>query len=103
MPTWKWSSARTVIVSGQRDRRELDRLEDSLVPGAAAEVPRQSFAHLVLQGTRVVAQQRRDRHDEARCAETALQTVCIPECRLNRRESAVRRAESFDRRDLALV
>ena len=70
-------------------RGAVHRVDDALVAGAPAEVAGQALADLLVGGLRVVAQQRRDRHDETRCAEAALQAVALAKRGLHRRQLAV--------------
>src|SRR5688500_19881819 len=56
-----------------------------------------------MSGVRVVAQQRSNRHDEARSAKAALQSVTFHEGLLHDAELALSACESFDSRDVAPV
>src|SRR5947209_956467 len=60
-------------------RRGLHRVDDVLVSGAAAEVPLQAVADLVVGGIGMIGQELSGGHDHARRAESALQPVLIPE------------------------
>src|SRR5215218_2442716 len=74
--------------SGPRARhlagRVLDRLDDVLIAGAAAEVALDALADLFLGRGRVVLQQVHGRHDHAGRAEPALEPVLLPEAALDR-------------------
>src|SRR2546429_9009788 len=63
--------------------RPLDGLDDVLVTGAAAEVPRDGPPDLVLGGIGVVLEERRRRQHHPRRAETALQAVLLLEALLD--------------------
>src|ERR687896_2342970 len=67
------------------------RLDDPQIAGAAAEVPRQRLAQLLLPRVRILAQHRLHRHQEPRGAEPALERVRLVECALERVQLAVRR------------
>src|SRR5262249_32802089 len=60
--------------------------DDVLVAGAAAEVTGDGLANLWLGGIRAVLQELRQRHEETRRAEPALQAVVLPEGLLQRIE-----------------
>ena len=77
-------------------------VEDLLVPGAAAEVPRERLADLVVVRIWNAAEQVGRRHDEARRAEPALHRAGVRERLLHGMELAVR-GEPFDRDDLVAV
>src|SRR5687768_1265812 len=63
--------------------RPLDGLDDVLVAGAAADVPGDGPADVLLAGVRVVLQERRRRQHHARRAEPALQAVLLLEAFLD--------------------
>src|SRR5664279_3801705 len=63
----------------ERGCRLADRRHDVLVARAAAQVALDAVADLVVRGIRVARQLIRGRHDHARRAEAALQTVLLPE------------------------
>src|SRR5882724_11750536 len=65
-------------------RRPQHRLDDVLVAGAAAQVPRQRPPHVLLGGIRVLLEQGRGGHYHARGAEPALQAVLLLEALLER-------------------
>src|SRR5215467_14514383 len=69
--------------------RGLYCLDDVHITGAAAEVALQPLADLVLGGVRVLLQQVRSGHDEARGAVTALEAVLVPERLLDRVQGAI--------------
>src|SRR6185503_3017352 len=79
---------------------ELDRLDDVVVAGAAADVAVEALADVLLAGLRVVGEELHRRHHHPRRAETALETVTLAKRRLHRVQLAVSR-EAFDRRHLA--
>src|SRR3954463_10270569 len=64
--------------AGRRARCVLDRVDDVLIAGAAAEVARDALADVVLARLRVVGQEIRGAHDHARRTEAALQAVLFP-------------------------
>jgi hypothetical protein len=70
----------------------LDRANDVLVPGAAAEVALEAVPDLFVGRRRVRAQQVVRREQHARRAEAALEPVLDPECVLQRMELASGRA-----------
>src|SRR6185295_9723540 len=67
----------------------LDRVDDVLVAGAAAQIPRDALADLPLGWRRRVVEKRHRRHDHARRAVAALQAVLLPESLLQRMQLAV--------------
>ncbi len=73
-------------------------VDDRLVARAATEVPRQRLAYLRLGRRRVLAEQRRHLHEEARRAEAALKGVLVTK-RLLQRVHDLARGEALDRRD----
>src|SRR5262245_28232622 len=81
----------------------LDRPQDPLVAGAAAEVAGQALSYLLLGRIRVVAEERGDRHDEPGRAEAALEPVIVAERGLHRRQLAVGAADALDGRDVGAV
>src|SRR6266550_8605302 len=60
-------------------RRRLDRLDDVVVAGTAAEVALEPHADLLLGRVGVALEQLLGRHDHARRAEPALETMLVPE------------------------
>src|SRR5262245_8060138 len=76
----------------------LNRVDDVLITGAAAEIAGDPLTDLALGRLRVVLQQSDRRHDHPGRAETALQPVFFPEAFLQRVQLAVR-GEPLDRRD----
>src|SRR5581483_2855634 len=82
--------------------RPLDGLDDVLVTGAAAEVPRDRPADLVLSGIGVVLQQRGARHHHPGRAEAALQAVLLLESLLDGMQLA-RPPEPLHRGELVAV
>ncbi len=83
-------------------RRVLDRLDDVLVPGAAAEVAFQGVADLGFGRIRVAVEERVRGHDHAWGAVAALQTVHLPEAHLDRVVLAVL-GNAFDGGQLGAV
>src|SRR3954470_4310588 len=80
----------------------LDRVDDVLVAGAAAQIAGDAFANLLLGGGGVVGEKADRRHDHARRAVAALEAVLLPEAFLHRMELAVG-GEPFDGGDRAAV
>src|SRR2546423_1600862 len=69
---------------------------DRSIAGASAQMARQTFANIRLGGVRSIAQQRIERHEDARGAESALQTVVLAERGLQRGKPIRRRRQSLD-------
>ena len=69
-------------------RRILDRSDDLVVTGAAAEVVGEPESNLVLGGVGVLLQERLGGDDEARGADAALERGVLQECLLHGMESA---------------
>ena len=86
----------------QRGGRVLHGLHDVLVSGAAADVPRERPADLLLGGARVLGEQRHRGQHHPRRAEAALEPVLLVEPRLDRVELRAL-GEPLDRGDLAAV
>ena len=82
--------------------RGLYGAHDVGVTGTPAQIAFETLADLVLGRARVALQQRRRRHEEARRAETALQSVLVPERFLQRREFAVA-GQALDRCELSAI
>src|SRR5438094_2860725 len=83
---------------------QLHRVDDVLVARAAAQVPAQRVADLRIAGGCVVAQERDERHEDARSAEAALQRVRLAESGLQRVELVrAARREALDGRQLSAV
>src|SRR4249919_1638598 len=80
----------------------LDGLHDVHVPGAAADVPGDGPADLVLAGIGVAGQQGRADEHHPRGAEAALQTVVLLERRLDRVQAGGR-LQALDGLDLVTV
>src|SRR6476659_2389949 len=80
-----------------------DRLDDVLVPRAPAEVPLEGLADLRLRRRRVLLQVAGGRHQHARRAVAALESVVAMERILERVQGPVRPGQRLDRRDLAAV
>ena len=74
-----------------RPRRHVHRVEDLLVPGAAAEVARERLADLVLASGPGAPKEILRRDDEPGRAEAALHRARLRECRLHRVQLAARR------------
>src|SRR6516164_540016 len=97
-----------MLVAPSRRRRrlarlaELDRLDDVVVAGAAADVAVEALADFLLGRLRVVGEQLHRRHHHPRRAEAALQAVALAKRRLHRMQLAVL-GEALDRRDLAAL
>src|SRR5579863_900492 len=94
------SRRRALFGRAQRGGGVLHRLDDVHVTGAAAEVAGDRLADLQLAGIGVALQQRVARDHHARRAETALQTVLLPEAVLDGMELAFL-LEALDRHHLA--
>src|SRR5262245_58185798 len=86
-----------------RLRRCLDRLDDELVAGAAAEVAGDAVPDLLLAGLGVVLQQLERRQHHPGRAVAALQALVLDEGLLHRVQLVSPRADPFDRRDLLPV
>ena len=84
-------------------RRRLDRLDDVVVAGAAADVAVEIPADLGLARARLLVEQRRRRHHHARGAEAALQAVVGLERRLDHAERAVGVGHALDGPHLGAV
>src|SRR5687767_1742252 len=67
----------------------VHRLDDPEIARAAAEVAREGLAELLLVGIRVLADVGLHRHQEARCAEPALERMSLVEGALERVHVAV--------------
>src|SRR5579863_5092703 len=80
----------------QLARRLQRRPHDRAIAGAAAQMAREEFANLRLAGTGPIAQQRIERHQNARGAKSALQRVLRPKGFLQRRQAIRRRREALD-------
>src|SRR5947209_19947137 len=80
--------ARRGLLGLELVRRPPHRLDDVLVAGAAADIPGQRPADLLLAGVGVFAQQRRARQHHPRGAEAALQAMLLLEAFLNRVKAA---------------
>eukprot|EP00581_Thalassiosira_minuscula_P037644 CAMPEP_0184456544 /NCGR_PEP_ID=MMETSP0740-20130409/27161_1 /TAXON_ID=385413 /ORGANISM="Thalassiosira miniscula, Strain CCMP1093" /LENGTH=92 /DNA_ID=CAMNT_0026828709 /DNA_START=20 /DNA_END=295 /DNA_ORIENTATION=+ len=70
---WLFGSQRADVLTGCGH----DRFDDVMVAGAAADIAVQIVPDLCLGRLGVVFQQRRGRHDHARCTKTALQPVVV--------------------------
>src|SRR5690349_19324227 len=95
-------SPRTPLISHPPFGGALDRLDDVVVPRAAAEVPLERVADLVLAWVRIGFQERRPGHHHPRRAVAALEPVFLPERLLQGMELAVGR-HALDRRHLRAV
>src|SRR5262245_15794658 len=62
---------------------KLDRLDDVHVAGAAAQVPRDGLADVLLAGVGILGEERRARHHHAGRTIAALQTMFFPEALLD--------------------
>ena len=82
--------------------RQLHRIDDLLVAGAAADVAAQAFLDLVQVGGRVAAQRGRRRHHHARNAVAALARAALVEGALQHRHPVVA-IEVVDRLDLGAL
>ncbi len=78
-------------------------VDDVLVAGAAADVAGQRLANVVLGRRRMLFQIRRHRHQDARRAIAALQTVMLVHRLLNRIELAAVAREALDGREFVAV
>src|SRR5438874_13370539 len=70
-------------------RGVLDGVDNVLIAGAPAEIPRDAFANLTFGWLRVVFEQTDGGDDHAGRAESALQPMMLPECVLQRMQLAV--------------
>src|SRR5262245_30338424 len=78
----EWPSPRTsvaIALSPHGRGGALHGLDDVLVPGAAADVPRQRPADLLLAGVGVLGEERARGQHHPRSAESALQAVLLVE------------------------
>jgi hypothetical protein len=82
--------------------RGLNGVDDVLVAGAAAEVALDTLADLALRWLGVLVQQVDGRHDDARCAVTALQAMFLPKALLQGMQLTVLR-QALDGHDLGAV
>src|SRR5438046_391210 len=82
--------------------RVLHGLDDVHVTGAAAEIPRNGLADLLLARVLVALEERARGHQHAGGAKTALQAVLLGEALLHRMELAAL-LEALDRGDLRAV
>src|SRR5690606_28149374 len=85
---WSWSSYRHLLLLPVRRRRflaphlrrgVLDRPDDVVVTGATAQVAFDGVADLVLRGRLIRLEEPDSRHDHARRAVAALETMALPE------------------------
>jgi hypothetical protein len=79
------------------------RGHDAGIAGAAAQMAADDVADLGLAGRRRTGEQGRQRHQQTRRAEAALQRVMLAERDLQRRQRAVGPRQAFDRIDPAAV
>src|SRR5260370_32627116 len=70
-------------------RGGFDRLENVLIAGATAGISRNRLSDLLLIGVRVVIQELHRRKHKTRRAITALETVAVTKCLLNRMKLTV--------------
>src|ERR1700722_11937328 len=80
-------------------RSAQDAVNDALVARAPTDIAGDRLAHLRLRWPRVLAQQFRGRHHEARGTESALEAVAVAHRTLQVIQLTVNR-EALDRRDL---
>src|SRR5947208_14014093 len=78
-----------------RAGRGLNRGDDVLVTGAAAEIAFERVADLRLRGLGLLGEEIRRRHDHARGTEAAVQPMLIPERLLQRLQSSSVAAETL--------
>src|SRR3954468_831253 len=83
--------------------RGPDGVDDPLVAGAAAQVPGECLADLLVGGFGVLRQERGHRDDESGGAETALQPVMLRKRSLHLGQFAVRPCKTLDGGHLAAV
>ena len=95
---WRWRRARW-----RSSRCLQDRRDDPLVAGAAAEVPGQALADVLLARLGHAAQQVAGRDEQARGAEPALHGTRLEERRLERVQRPVRAGHAGDGVDAAAV
>src|SRR6478609_2213658 len=81
---------------------ELDRLDDVVIAGAAADIAVERLADLLFARLRVVGEQLHRRHHHPRRAEAALQAMALAKRRLHRVQLAVL-GQALDGRDLAAL
>jgi len=80
----------------------LDRVDDVLIAGAAAEIAIERVADFLLGGVGVAFEELAGSHDHAGGAEAALEAVLVPESLLDGVEVAIG-GEAFDGDDVAAV
>src|SRR5262245_35388772 len=83
-------------------RGVLDRLDDVVVAGAAAQIALEEVADLGFARLLLALEELVGSHDHARCAEAALEAVLLPEALLDRVELSVL-GEPLDREDVSAV
>ena len=83
-------------------RRILDRLDDVLIAGAAAQISFQAVTNFITRRIRIAIDDLARRDDHSRRAITTLQAVLLPKAFLNGMQCAVVR-ESFDRRHVRAI
>src|SRR5487761_2283484 len=78
----------------------MDRVFDTLIAAAAADISRHGFAYLVVGGLWIVQKQGRRLHDLPGLAIAALRYICLAPGLLNRVVAC--RVKAFDRRDFTV-
>src|SRR3954451_20728905 len=89
-------------LAGHFLRGVLDRLDDVLVAGAAAEVALDAAPDLLLARRGIVLEEIDASHDHARRAEAALEPVLLPEAALDRVQLAILR-QPLDRLEVGAI
>src|SRR2546426_11150070 len=102
-PMKPWGAFMACLLDAHGLGALLDRLDDVLVAGAAAEVAVEPAADLLFGGGRVVLHQVDRAHHHARRAEAALQPVAVVEGHLHRVQLAVLRRQALDGGDLGAM
>src|SRR5580700_10729068 len=90
---------RRLVPATQTLGRELDRIDDLLVAGAAAEIAADRVADVFLRWRERMRQQSLRGDEHARRAEAALERMRLPETVLQNAQRARLRCEAFDRGD----
>src|SRR5262249_8614316 len=99
---WPARAHRSAIAVSGRDERQ-HRVDHPLIPGAAAKVPGERVSDLGLRWRRVVAECRRERHEDAARAEAALHAVVPDELGLERVEMRRIRREALHGLDTGAI
>src|SRR5579884_31975 len=91
------------VLASQPGSRQQHRLDDVLIPGAAAQVAGQPIFDVVDSGVGIALQQLVGAHEKAGGAEPALQAVLVAVGLLDRMQLAVRAGQPFDRHQVGAL